>query len=233
MFDTVSSPESRPRRRGVALFLSLGVNTLMVGSLFLVQPPDAPAADPVEEVEYAPVMLVPVRAAPPAPAPAGGGRARSARPVAAVPPPVPSAPPVSLPEPSPAIVADAGGSGAGPDDGGPPGSGLGPGDGGGGGGGGGGGARTVHWSEVQARVQHSPEYPRAAAALGFTDPQDCILRLEIDPRGVPVAVRVRRCHAVFADVATEAAFAWRFYPLVQDGVPVASQFDLNFKFRPH
>ena len=231
------TPTSRPQRRGLALLLSLGVNTLLVGSLFLVQPPSAPAADPVVAPEYAPVFITPALA-PSKPAPAAG-RARTGTAPRSPPPSPAEAVPVvptvlALPTDSQAdtaLVADAGPAGPAT---GPPGDGLGLGKGPGTGeeAGGGSGPRTVHWSEVQVRSQARPTYPRAAEALGFTTPQDCVVRLEIDTAGVPVAARVRRCNPVFAGVAVEAALAWRFYPLVQDGAPIASQFDLNFRFRP-
>jgi len=68
--------------------------------------------------------------------------------------------------------------------------------------------------------------------MGYRTEESCILRLRIDAEGVPTAVEVRRCPPPFQRVAVEAARKWRFYPLLEDGRPVSSQFDLNFRFRP-
>ena len=104
----------------------------------------------------------------------------------------------------------------------------------GGDGGGGGGLRTVHWSqvEVRTRAQIRPEdYPRAALEMGLPDAR-CVVRIEIDTRGVPVAVTPKECPTVFGPAAQAIGLRYRFYPLLDDhrrAIPAA--FDLAINFR--
>ena len=114
-----------------------------------------------------------------------------------------------------------GGDGIG-DIGGGEGEGRGPGD--------GSGAKVVHVSELQVKLRVQPRFPEAARTFG-RDEENCVLRITVNELGEPEHVAVRTCPAMVREAAVEAAYGWRWYPLVENGRGQRAQFDLNFVFR--
>lgn len=234
----LDAPRSDSRRPYLAMALSLAFNGLVVAGLLLVshdaeairEAPEVELLDYVEITAPTPRPTV-VPAAPKAPrGPAGAS------------PPVPTRELPTEPSdsvellPVPDSVADDIGTGALVAD-----AGGGPGGGGGGDGegredgsgtDGGGGIRAVHWTQVQVKSRVLPSFPEAARALGYTESQDCVVRLTIDSRGVPVSALSSSCPTPFLATARAAAMKWRFHPARDAGEPVSVMFDLNFRFVP-
>lgn len=135
-----------------------------------------------------------------------------------------------------AVVAEAGGGDGDLDDG-TPGGGDGITDIGGTGGtgtgtgtGGGPGPRIVHGTELQVKLRVQPRFPDAARLHGRSE-EKCVLRITVNQQGEPEHVAVRNCPEMLREAAVEAAYGWRWYPLVENGVAERAQFDLNFVFR--
>jgi TonB family protein len=95
--------------------------------------------------------------------------------------------------------------------------------------GGGQGIRVVHWSEVTPRRRVKPQFPEAALQMGLHEGV-CVVRIHIDPRGVPTEVVRQGCPKVFEAATVDAAMAWRFTPLLEDGQGVPAQFDLRVNY---
>lgn len=235
MFETFSA-RPRPRRSPLAVALTLGLNGTVAALAVWLTAPSGPVAEAreVEPIErYAEIRLpppgpaaVPSRGS----ASAGGGR----RPPVDTPAPTPPAP--ALPEPGIALPpddpgldgSDALGTGTGDGTGDGPGDDTGTGDGTGRGpGGGGGGPRVVHWSEVVPTHRVRPHFPDAALAAGVKE-GTCVVRLDVDARGVPTGVAPVTCPDAFVRSALDAAMGWRFEPL-DGGVP--ARFDLRIEYR--
>lgn len=90
--------------------------------------------------------------------------------------------------------------------------------------------KTVYWSEVQVKSRVIPAYPEAARQLGLKD-ERCITHIFINEQGEPFDVQFKACPELFKAAARDAAMQWRWYPLMDGGVPVKAQFDLNFQFK--
>lgn len=236
MFQSVG--KSRPAKNRVGAFLlSLTLNGGLIGLALLLA---APAATPeviAETTLGRPYELVAPASAPPGGSPAPRKAAKRTPTPAPVMVPVEPSPATPAVEPAPSdsdgpADADDGPGGKGPGGEGPPGSP--PGGGGGLGDGSGGGMRTVHWSEVavRTRAQVRPEdYPRAALDMGLPDTR-CVVRIEIDTRGVPTAVVPKICPEVFRASAEDIGLRYRFYPLLgEDRRPIPAAFDLTLNFR--
>lgn len=234
MFDTVSA-RRRPRRSPLAVALTLALNGTVAALAVWITAPSGPVAEAreVEPIErYTEIRLPPP--GPPAPthrggSSSGGGRPRLDTPAPAPPTPAPPDPGVALPPEDPGPEgSDALGTGTGEGPGDGPGDDTGTGDGTGRGpGGGGGGPRVVHWSEVVPTHRERPRFPEAALAAGVKE-GTCVVRLDVDARGVPTAVAPVTCPEAFVRSALDAAMGWRFEPL-DGGVP--ARFDLRIEYR--
>jgi hypothetical protein len=244
MFASIAQPAPHPRR-ATPFLLALLLNGGVFGGLLLLGAREVARAAPAEVSLERPheLVLPPGSPAGGSPAPKPASRPKAAqRSAPAVVSPVtpPSAPVPPLPEPAPSAdltltpVLDGGGDG--PEGGGGgrgPGPGTGLGEGPGDGGGGGPGLRVVHWSEVAVKVRaqvRPSDYPAAASALDLPDAR-CVVRIEIDAKGVPAAVRVKTCPEVFRAAAENVARRYRFYPLMVEGRAVSAAFDLTINFR--
>lgn len=91
--------------------------------------------------------------------------------------------------------------------------------------------RVVHWSEVQARRQGRLPWPAGLPNVpGRT--YTCVVRVYVDPRGVPVhGTAAPECPREVAGSAEAAVTTWRFYPTRDAGEPVGVQFDLRVIYR--
>ena len=74
-------------------------------------------------------------------------------------------------------------------------------------------------------------YPQAAIELKLPE-QRCIVRINIDEKGVPYEVTPKTCPELFRDSAQSIAMRYRFYPLKDGGKAVKAGFDLTINFKP-
>lgn len=236
---TTALPSPDRRRRPAAFMLALGINGSIFAGLLSIQQTEAALPAP-EQVEAYYEIMVPIAMpqAAPGPAPAArGGSGSNARPTPVAPTPLVT--PQALPDatllpmvaaqPEPTGAASIGETGpegpGGPGQGGP--GGPGP---GGAGGGGGQALREMPSDVLKVRSQVSPEFPRAAHALGINE-ATCTVHLAVDGRGRPSAAEVTGCPEMFAAPAQEAAMKWRFAPLYNGAEAVSAHFRINFRFR--
>lgn len=81
----------------------------------------------------------------------------------------------------------------------------------------------VHWSEVEPTAGNEPVLP-AGLAPGAT----CTLRFFVDPTGQPYDIRPEQCPSELLAPTMEAAWTWRFKPIVENGDTVSAQFAYTF-----
>ena len=76
----------------------------------------------------------------------------------------------------------------------------------------------------------SPDYP--ARALRRRESGEVLLRIEVDPRGVPASVEVASTSGSrdLDRAAARAARRWRFRPAMRDGTPVAGVVNVPIRF---
>lgn len=224
--------------------LTMLASVAVIGALASMRPPAEVPLDVVEVLFFPGEPMLP-----PTPTPAGGGAQPRRSPPKKVTTQVEVAPVVTVAEVVPVVAevpevapvneaavvtagdsaeGDPEGRGTGPGKG--PGTGKGPGSGGPGEGAGGGGLRTINQHEAVPRVRAEPEWPRAAVAVGLTEGR-CVVHVVIDESGAPADVSFRDCPVVFQRATREAALQWRWYPVLDEGRPVAAQFDIAFLFR--
>ena len=94
--------------------------------------------------------------------------------------------------------------------------------------------KQVHWSEVKIKTRASvraDDYPAAAAALNLPE-QRCVVRININEKGLPESVVPRTCPELFHQAAINVAMRYRFYPLKENGQAVKAAFDLALNFKP-
>ena len=246
MFDSVArNPREGGARKGAALALTLIASAAVIGALASVRPP-AEAPPVVVDLLFFPGEPL----LPPALTPAGGGAQARRSPSKTAPSRAEAEPPVvpvvvatpsvvetpdvpDVAEPAVALAGDPTegdpeGRGRGPGKG--PGTGKGEGPAGPGDGPGGGGLRTINAHEAVPRVRAEPSWPRAALAVGLTEGR-CVVHVVIDESGAPADVSFKDCPVVFQRATRDAALQWRWYPVLDDGRPVAAQFDIAFLFR--
>lgn len=97
--------------------------------------------------------------------------------------------------------------------------------------GGGAGARpTVHYSELEVRRRVLPVWPAAARGLGLGE-QLCTAQLVIDATGLPTAVEVHGCPALYHPNVKRALLEWRWYPPRVLGARREVQTTLLVRFR--
>ncbi len=77
----------------------------------------------------------------------------------------------------------------------------------------------VNWSEVEVITMVSPEWP-----AGAQDGSSCSMIFFIDTTGVPYDVRPDDCDAELLPVVMEAAWGWRFEPVIEGGDTVSATF---------
>ncbi len=92
------------------------------------------------------------------------------------------------------------------------------------------GPPTVLLSQVKVKKRVSPKMPEEAKELNITEAR-CQLRFFIDERGVPYDVGTDECPEVYVPSAMEAAWQWRFEPMLVDGIPTKAQFVLVIVYR--
>ena len=77
----------------------------------------------------------------------------------------------------------------------------------------------------------TPAYPDALRNTGIKG--EAVVTLRISPRGtVEDPVVERATVPAFGEAALASVIHWRFYPRVQDGLPVASKVSIPFAFEP-
>lgn len=81
----------------------------------------------------------------------------------------------------------------------------------------------VHWSELVVLTEVVPAWPADAPADAL-----CSVVFEVDATGTPTDVRPDRCEATLLPAVMEAAWAFRFEPLSEGGIPVAARFLYTF-----
>ncbi|MCB9762211.1 MAG: hypothetical protein H6739_20595 [Alphaproteobacteria bacterium] len=81
----------------------------------------------------------------------------------------------------------------------------------------------VHWSEVVPVTGDEPALPEGVAAGSI-----CHVRFFIDPTGQPYDIRPEDCPDAWRAAAMEAAWGWRFEPVVEDDDTVSAQFVYPF-----
>jgi len=76
----------------------------------------------------------------------------------------------------------------------------------------------------------APSYPREALAQKIDG--TVVLEVALDATGKVTAVSVASSEpaGVFDDAATQAAWKWRFNPLIEDGKPVAGRVQVPVRF---
>lgn len=94
------------------------------------------------------------------------------------------------------------------------------------------GPRVVHWSEMEVKTLAkvtAADFPEAA--LGMEGgPWRCMVRIEVDPAGLPVSAHARDCPEVFVASAESIAMRYRFFPF--KGAEGNIAFDLVINFKP-
>lgn len=239
MFNSIAATQHRALGRDT---VSIGLSALLIGGAFALALA-LPAPERVAEIEKPPlpditeVMMRPMGAAAAASAPKrkAAGKREASVPAAQPSRQEPAAVLTDLPV-VPVVEEPPVGGGLG-DDGppGPPGGGdgitdLGDGKGKGRGPGDGTATRRVHSTELAVKLRVQPRFPEAARALGRNE-ENCVLRITVNEQGEPVDVSPRTCPELYRAAAVEAAYGWRWYPLIENGVGQRAQFDLNFVFR--
>jgi hypothetical protein len=89
----------------------------------------------------------------------------------------------------------------------------------------------IHWSEIEVKVRpriRDSDFPVAARSLEG-GPWRCVVRITVDPAGVPVKAEPRDCPDVFVAAAHDIAMRYRYYPLKP---PETAAFDLAVNFQP-
>ena len=93
------------------------------------------------------------------------------------------------------------------------------------------GFKSVHWSEVKIKREVPLKYPKAAKALNLGD-QRCVVRFEIDQKGKPTKITIKKCPKVFHAVLTKSCMKWRFYPVTSEsGQKVRAAFVMGVTFQ--
>lgn len=92
----------------------------------------------------------------------------------------------------------------------------------------GGGPLAISGDAVRILRQVSPAYP--ALALAAHKQGEVVIRMVIDPTGVPVSAEAVSGPQVFYGPAVAAARQWRFSPATQNGQPVPATFLLTLRF---
>jgi len=82
---------------------------------------------------------------------------------------------------------------------------------------------------VRILHQEVPVYPAVARAV--KQQGDVVVRMVIDPHGVPTSVSVEQGPNLLRAAAEQAARQWRFSPALVNGQPVSASFLLTLKFR--
>ncbi len=90
---------------------------------------------------------------------------------------------------------------------------------------------VVQISADAVRIVHQevPVYPTLARAGRIQG--DVVVRMVIDPQGVPTSVHVEQGHPALRAAAEQAARAWRFTAAQVNGQAVSASFLLTLKFR--
>ena len=90
---------------------------------------------------------------------------------------------------------------------------------------------VVQVSAESVRILHQevPVYPAVARAV--KQQGDVVVRMVIDPQGVPTSVTVEQGPALLRTAAEQAARQWRFTPALVNGQAVSASFLLTLKFR--
>ena len=224
MFDNVgrTRKQSAGRTAGSVL-LSLLFNGSLLGLMIIISVKAPEIVAEVQDKLVAVDMLPPPP--PPPPPPAGGGKKKETKDEKIEPVGVPDVP-VLLEEVPPPVEDEPEGEDGGMKDGvvdgvkdGVLGGQL-----------GGTGIKTVHYSEVQVKLRQLPEFPEAAKQLGLKS-EKCIVHVVVGTNGRAEAITFKACPELFKASARAAAEKYEWYPLLDGGVPVRAQFDLNFIFK--
>jgi len=77
----------------------------------------------------------------------------------------------------------------------------------------------VNWSEVEVLEMVDPEWPQDAM-----DGASCSMVFFVDTTGVPYDVRPDECDSDLRPLVMEAAWGWRFAPIVENGDTVSATF---------
>lgn len=85
--------------------------------------------------------------------------------------------------------------------------------------------RDVQLSDLTVLERGRAEFPAAAIAQGIRN-AGCQVRIYIDETGTPYRALPVLCDEVFVESAVAAAMAYRFAPLVVDGVAQKAKFNL-------
>lgn len=83
-------------------------------------------------------------------------------------------------------------------------------------------------ASVRILSQVQPNYPTMAKLARIQGP--VVLRMTIDPQGIPTDVQVASGHPALQAEAVRAARLWRFVPATVDGRPTAATFQLTILF---
>ena len=93
----------------------------------------------------------------------------------------------------------------------------------------GGSVLQVSADAVRILHQEVPVYPAVARAA--KQQGDVVVRMVIDPHGVPTSVQVEQGPSLLRAAAEQSARQWRFSPALVNGQPVSASFLLTLKFR--
>lgn len=93
----------------------------------------------------------------------------------------------------------------------------------------GGSVFQVSADAVRILHQEVPVYPAVARAV--KQQGDVVVRMVIDPHGVPTSVQVEQGPSLLRAAAEQSARHWRFSPALVNGQPVSATFLLTLKFR--
>ncbi|MSQ02115.1 MAG: hypothetical protein EXR71_09520 [Myxococcales bacterium] len=230
MFDNVgrSRKQSAGRTAGSVL-LSLLFNGSILGLMIVISVKAPEIVAEVQEQLVAVDMLPPP---PPPPPPAGGGKKKEKK-EEEIEPEVVTEVPVLLEEAPPPVEDEPEGEGVkdGVVDGVKDGVVDGVKDGVLGGQLGGTGPKTVHYSEVQVKVRPpKPEFPEAARQLGLKS-EKCIVHVVVGTNGRAETITFKACPELFKANSRATTEKYEWYPLLDGGVPVRAQFDLNFIYK--
>jgi protein TonB len=90
---------------------------------------------------------------------------------------------------------------------------------------------AVELASDAVRILHQTVPPYPAAARATRQQGDVLVRMIIDPRGVPTSVHVEQGPPLLRAAAEQAARQWRFSPAQVNGLAVPATFLLTLKFR--
>ena len=89
---------------------------------------------------------------------------------------------------------------------------------------------AVEFREVRVLERVIPKMPSEALAQGIAEAK-CALRFFVDAQGVPYDIRAEDCPELYVASAMEAAWHWRFEPMLVGNTPTRAQFRLTIVYR--